>query len=116
MRHLKLTAAAASCVFAVLAGATAASATRLCSTNTAPCASIYSFGTTLTAHLQRTHRDARRAAPRTGTIDTTVTGGASPIIDLVNQSLAAGGTFGCPTAAQWNANYAITSPVYVTNS
>lgn len=51
-----------------------------------------------------------------GTLDSTITGGASPPIEFVNQSIASTGGFGCPTTAQWNFQLTVTKSLFVTNS
>lgn len=51
-----------------------------------------------------------------GTVDGNVTGGSTPIIDIVNQSIAATGGLGCPPNALLNAEYQSTVAIFVTNS
>jgi hypothetical protein len=51
-----------------------------------------------------------------GTVDGTLTGGATPVVDIVNQAIASTGGFGCPTASQWNARYSVTKALFVSNS
>jgi hypothetical protein len=54
MRHLKILGIAVIAAFSLVAfvGATTASATRLCSTNTTPCGNVYANDTVFTTHLK----------------------------------------------------------------
>ena len=52
-----------------------------------------------------------------GDVTGSFTGGNPATVQFTNQSIASTGGFGCPTAAQWNATYSVTTPnpLYLTN-
>jgi hypothetical protein len=53
-----------------------------------------------------------------GSVSGAFTGGNPAEVKFTNQSIASTGGFGCPSAAQWNATYSVTTPkpLYLTNS
>lgn len=51
-----------------------------------------------------------------GTLKATVTNGNPAILHMVNQSIAATGGFGCPTAAVINARFSSNKALFITNS
>lgn len=52
----------------------------------------------------------------TSTVHGTITAGNPAILHITNQALSVSGGFGCPTAAQWNARYRSTVPLYISTT
>jgi hypothetical protein len=100
MRHLKILGIAVIATFSLVAfvGATTASATRLCATNTTPCANVYPNDSTFTAHL----------VPATTLVITTSGGSSNPTLSCNSSTMGltnanTGGAAGVAATTRLNA-------------